>query len=172
MQIFGTYLLLLVSGMFVYLAFRNKKVTSHTERFISQVQALDSIVIENVRLRYWRKRGLKYFIDPTNRCDLYLFHNCLAVVRKKNNILKVCFAPILITSDIQSATTDFPYLYIYQPTLIRFKKIVEGEIDFIAKGTMYNSYAIDFSLKGLTKEQTAQLEKIKNWVDVCVQKTG
>ena len=92
-----------------------------------------------------------------------MFDNFLAIVRRQDFVFKVFFAPVLLTSDIATTKNIFNYLDTYKPDRITFKQIVKGEVDIKLTDPKYKHYKTDITLKGLTIEQTTQLEKIKNW---------
>jgi hypothetical protein len=160
---FATFVFIVLVGLCIYLTFYNKRKQKATDKFISQANNLRPTVFQNIKLRYSESSGLKTYIYPSNLCDLYLFDNYLAIIRRQDFVFKVFFAPILITSDIATTKNIFNYLDTYKPDRITFKQIVKGEVDIKLTDMTYKHYVTDITLKGLTEEQTTQLEKIKNW---------
>ncbi|WP_304066110.1 hypothetical protein [Pedobacter glucosidilyticus] len=160
---FSTFILVVFFGLYIFLTFYNKRTRTATEKFIKQAKDLSPTVFQSIKLRYWTTSGLRKQIYPDNLCDLYLFENCLAIVRRQDFIFKVFFAPIILTSDILATKNMFDNLDTYKLDRITFKKIVKGEVDIKLTDSIYKHYTIDITLKGLTSEQTNQLEKIKNW---------
>lgn len=150
-------------GLYIFLTFYNRRSRTATNKFITQTSELGPTVFQNIKLRYWTTSGLKTRIWPNNRCDLYLFDNCLAIVRRQNFVFKILFAPFLLTSDIATTKNRFNNLKTYKPDRVIFKQIVKGELDITLTDPIYRHYTIDITLKGLTNEQIHQLEKIKNW---------
>lgn len=150
-------------GLYLFLTYYNKRKRAAIDKFIGQASGLNPIVFQNIKLRYSETSGLKTYIYPNNRCDLYLFDNYLAIVRRQNFVFKVFFAPILLTSDLASTKNIFNYLDSYKPDQITFKQIVKGEVEIKLTDPKYKHSKTDITLKGLTIEQTAQLERIKNW---------
>ena len=160
---FAIFIFIVLVGLYIFLTFYNKRSQTVIDKFIGQASGLRPTVFQNIKLRYSETSGLKTYIYPNNRCDLYLFDNYLAVVRRQDFVFKVFFAPILLTSDIESTKDNFNYLDTYKPDRITFNQIVKGEVDIKLTAPKHKHYKTDITLKGLTKEQTTQLEKIKNW---------
>ena len=160
---FATFIFIVLVALYIFLTFYNKRTRTATDRFIKQSNELRPIVFKNIKLRYWTTSGLRTATYPNNHCDLYLFDNCLAIVRRQDFILKVFFAPVLLTSDIATIMNTFNYLDVYKPDQITFKQIVKGEVDIKLTDLKHKHYKIDITFKGLSSEQTNQLEKIKNW---------
>jgi len=160
---FGVSIAFFLVTLFIYVTFYNRKTSAATDRFILQANELKPLVFENIKLRYWISRGLKIQTSPNNHCDLYLFDNCLAIVRRQNFVFKVIFAPVLITSDIEKAKNLFFDYDIYKPKRVHFNQLVKGEIDINITDPIHQYCRIDITFKGLTDEQLTQLEKIKTY---------
>ena len=141
----------------------NKKNVVATERFASHSSEFKPVLFQNIKLRYWTSNGARTMISPNNNCDIYLFDNFLAIVRRQNFIFKVFFAPVLITSDIISIKSIFSYLTVYKPDRVIFNEVMKGQIDIKIKDPIYRHCKIDITFKELTSEQLNQLVKIKNW---------
>jgi len=160
---FATVIFIVLVGLFIYLTFYNRRTKTTTDRFIEQANKLKPTVFQNIKIRYWTTSGLKTYVYPNNFCDLYLFDNCLAIIRRQDFIFKVFFNPILLTSDTTTTKILFNYLDTYKPDNIIFKQPVKGEVDIKLTDLEHNHFKIDMTFKGLTNEQLGQLEKIKNW---------
>jgi len=160
---FVIFIFIVLVGLYIFLNFHNKRTRTAINKFIGQTSGLRPTVFQNIKIRYSETSGLKTYIYPNNCCDLYLFDNNLAIVRTQDFVFKVFFAPILLTSDKKKKKNTFNYLHTYKPDRITFKQIVEGEVDIKLTDPIYKHYTTDITLKGLTNEQTTQLEKIKNW---------
>ena len=160
---FAISIFIILVGLYIFLTFYNKRSRAATDKFITQASELGPAVFQNIKLRYWTTSGLKTRISPNNRCDLYLFDNCLAIVRRQNFIFNMFFAPVLLTSDIAITKNKFNNLNAYKQDCVIFKQIVKGEVDIKLTDPIYKHYTIDITFKGLTNEQINQLEKIKNW---------
>ena len=160
---FATFIFIVWLGIYIYLIFYNKRTIAITNKFIEQANEFNPTVFQNINIRYWTIIGLKINVYPNSYCDIYLFDNCLAIVRRQNFIFNVFFAPILLTSDIAITKTIFNFLDTYKPDRIIFKQIVKGEIDIKLTDLVYKDNKIEMTLKGLTNEQASVLEKIKNY---------
>ncbi len=160
---FAIFIFIVLAGVYIFLTFNNKRKRTVIDKFFGQASGLRPTVFQNIKLRYSETSGLKTYIYPNNCCDLYLFDNYLAIVRRQDFVFKVFFAPVLLTSDIATTKNIFNYLDIYKPDQITVQQIVKGEIDIKLTDPTYKHYKTDITLKGLTIEQTTQLEKIKNW---------
>lgn len=160
---FAIFIFIVFIGIYIFLTFYNKRKRTAIDRFIGQVSVLRPTVFQDIKLNYSETSGLKTYIYPNNRCDLYLFDKFLAIVRRQDFVFKVFFAPVLLTSDIATTKNSFNYLDIYKPDRITIKKIEKGEINIKFTDPTYKHYKTDITLKGLTIEQTAQLEEIKDW---------
>ena len=159
----ATFIFVVLVALYVYLTFYNKRTLGSINRFIAQSGALMPTVFQNVKLRYWTTNGVRTMISPNNHCDLYLFDNYLAIVRRQDFIFKVFFSPILLTSDLATTKSTFHYLDCYKPDHIAFNQLMEGQVDIKLKDPIYRHWKIDITFKELTTEQTKQLDKIKNW---------
>ena len=160
---FASFILIGLAAVCIFLIFFNKRGLATTDKFISQVSELTPVTFYDVNLRYWRTNGSRTMISPNNRCDLYLFDNCLAIVRRQNFIFKVIFAPVLITPDPSAMENDFNYLDCYKPGYIHFNQFMKGQVDIKVRDQTYRHSKIDITFKGLTSEQIKQLDRIKNW---------
>ncbi len=158
-----TFIFIVLVGLYIFLTFYNKRTRAAIDKFIVQTSGLSPTVFQNIKLRYSETSGLKTYIYPNNRCDLYLFDNYLAVVRRQDFVFKVFFAPILLTSDIESTKKIYNYLDTYKPDKITFKQMVKEEVGIKLTDPTYKHYKTDITLIVLTNEQITQLEKIKNW---------
>jgi hypothetical protein len=159
----ATFFFIFLVGLYIFFIFYNKQTKAIINKFIEQANELKPTVFQNINTRYWTTSGLKTSVYPNNHCDLYLFDNCLAIVRKQKFIFKVLFAPILLTSDIATIETMFDSINTYKPDRITFKQTVKGEIDIKLTDLIYKHYKIDMTFKELTNEQMNELEKIKKW---------
>ena len=166
---YATFIFIFLAGIAIYLFFFNKKTQSLRDKFFKQTNDFKPTVIKNIKLRYWTTRGTSTYtktqISPNNKCDIYLFDNYLAIIRRQDFIFKAFFAPVIITSDAINLKSTFDYLEIHKPTLIHFSSIKKGEIEIKLPDPIYKTVRIDITLQGLTNEQTNQLEKIKHWAD-------
>ncbi|MCU0350830.1 MAG: hypothetical protein MUF43_08375 [Flavobacterium sp.] len=160
---FAIFIFIVFIGIYIFLTFYNKRKRTAIDRFIGQVSLLRPTVFQDIKLNYSETSGLKTYIYPNSRCDLYLFDKFLAIVRRQDFVFKVFFAPVLLTSDIATTKNSFNYLDIYKPDRITIKKNEKGEINIKFTDPTYKHYKTDIILKGLTIEQTAQLEEIKDW---------
>ena len=149
--------------IYFLIKYYNKKNLIVTERFVHQASEFKPVLFQNIKLRYWTTNGARTGISPNNNCDIYLFDNFLAIVRRQNFIFKVFFAPVLITSDITNTKNIFNYLTVYKPDRVIFKEIMKDQIDIKIKDPIYRHYKIDITFKELTSEQLTQLVKIKDW---------
>ncbi len=163
LYIFGFFILVFMIVLILFVIFYNMRTKTILDRFIFQAESLNPIIFENIELRYWTNNGGRMEINPFNRCNLFLFENCLAIVRRQEFIGKVLFPPILLTSDITLTKDIFNYLKIYKPEHILSKKIINGEVDIILSDPIYKHYKIDITLMGLSEHQIDQLDKIKSW---------
>lgn len=161
--ILAIFLFILWAGFYIGVIFYNKSAKATTDKFIAHAAKLNPVVFQDVEIRYHTVNGLKAGAYPNNRCDLYLFGNCLAIVRRQDFVFKVFFSPILITPDVAATRYMFNYLVVYKPDSITFKQIMKGEVDIKLTDLMYAHYKMEMTLKGLTGEQIAQLGRIKGW---------
>jgi hypothetical protein len=155
------FFFIVLVGLYIFLTFHNKRTRTTIDKFIGQSSGLRPTIFENIKLRYSETSGLKTYLYPNNSCDLYLFDNYLAIVRRQNFIFKVFFAPILLTSDMTTTINIFNYLDSYKTDRITFNQIVNGEVEIKLTHKTQKHYKADITLKGLTNEQITQLEKIK-----------
>ena len=160
---FAIFIFIGLLGLYIFLTFYNKRTLTAINKFIGQASELRPTVFQNIKLRYSETSGLWTYIYPNIRCDLYLFDNYLAIVRRQDFVFKVFFAPVLVTPDIATTKNIFNYLDTYKPDRITFKQIVKGEVDIKLTDQTYKHYKTDITLKGLTNEQSTQLKKINNW---------
>lgn len=160
---FTTFSLLIGVGLYIYFTLHNKRIRIVTEKFIRQVSELNPIVFQNIKISYSETGGQKKQLYINNRCNLYLFNNSLAIVRKQDFIFNVLFAPIVLTSDIVTTKQVFYYLDTYKPNQLIFKQTLKGEIDIKLTDPTYKHYVTEITLQGLTNEQLIQLDRIKNW---------
>jgi hypothetical protein len=160
---FGSFILIVLATLYIFLNFYNKKTLAKTDRFISQAGTLMPTVFQNVKLKYWTTKGTRTMISPNNHCDLYLFENSLAIVRRQDFIFKVFFAPVLLTPDIKATKNIFNYLDCYKPDYIHFNEIIKWQIDINLKDPINHHRTIDITFKELTNEHITKLDKIKNW---------
>lgn len=160
---FAIFMVIVLLGFYIFLTFYNKRSQTVIDKFIGQASGLRPTIFQNIKLRYSETSGLKTYIYPNNRCDLYLFDNYLAIIRRQDFVFKVFFAPILLTSDITTTKINFDYLVTYKPDRITYKQIVKGEVDIKLTDQANKHDTKNITLIGLTNEQTAQLEKINHW---------
>jgi hypothetical protein len=163
LMFFGFFIAFVLIAIFVFVFFYNKRAKAILDKFTLQSYSLNPIIFEDIKLRYWTHNGGQMTVYPNNRCDLFLFENCLAIVRRQDFIYKVFFPPFLLTSDIAITKDAFNYLDIYKPEKVLFKQMIKGEVDIKLVDPIYKHYKIDITLKGLTYEQISQLDKIKSW---------
>jgi len=161
---FCSFITFLLVTIFIFLIYFNRKTKILIAKFLSQAAGLNPQPIKNIRLRYWITMRQKTAASPNNFCDLYLFDNCLAIVRRQNFIFKVFFAPVLITPDIEQTKIIFDYLKAHKPRQIIFNRIRKGQIDIRAIDQTHKNTRLDITFKGLTEAQLDQLNKIKSWM--------
>jgi hypothetical protein len=159
----ATFWIVALTIVYFLLKYYNKKNLVATERFDSHSSEFKPALFHNIKLRYWTTNRARIEISPNNNCDIYLFDNFLAIVRRQNFIFKVFFAPVLITSDITSTKNIFSYLTVYKSDRVIFNEVMKGQIDIKIKDPIYRHYKIDITFKELTSEQLTQLGKIKDW---------
>ena len=158
-----TFLIVAFVITYFLVKYYNKKNLVTIERFVSQASGFKPAFLQNIKLRYWTTNGARTMISPNNHCDIYLFNNFLAIVRRQNFIFKVFFAPVLVTSDIPNTKNIFSYLTVYKPNRIIFNKVMKGQLDIKLIDPLYQHYKIDITFKQLTNEQLTQLDKLKDW---------
>ena len=100
---FATFVFIVLVGLCIYLTFYNKRKQKATDKFISQANNLRPTVFQNIKLRYSESSGLKTYIYPSNLCDLYLFDNYLAIIRRQD------FVFIGSTSAYEGFANTVPY---------------------------------------------------------------
>ncbi len=160
---FGTFMFIVWAIIIIYLTSYNRKTRLAIDKFIKEAVELNPVVFYNIKLRYWTSSGQRIQVSPYNRCDLYLFNDCLAILRRQNFLFKINFAPVLITNDIEKTKAMFNYLDTYQPTLVQFNQIVKGDVEIKITHPVYHHKKNDITLKGLTGGQLKQLESIKSF---------
>ena len=158
-----TFWIVALGIIYFVLKYYNKKNLEATERFVSHSSEFKPALIQNIKLRYWTTSGRRTMISPNNLCDIYLFDNFLAIIRRQSFIFKVLFAPVLISPDITNTKNIFNYLTVYKPDRIIFNQVMKGQIEIKLKDPIYRGFKIDITLKELTKEQLTQLAEIRNW---------
>jgi hypothetical protein len=163
LMFFVTFWIVTLAIIYFLVKYYNKKNLVAIERFVFQASEFKPAVLQNIKLRYWTTNGARTMISPNNQCDIYLFDNFLAIVRRQNFIFKAFFTPVLISSDITSTKNIFRYLTVYKPDRIIFNQVAKGQIDIKVKDPGYNHYKIDITFNELTNEQLTELSKIKNW---------
>ena len=161
---FFSCIMFFLVAIFIFLIYFNRKTKITIDKFLSQAAGLNPKTIKNIRSRYWITSGYRTMASPNNFCDLYVFDNCLGIVRRQNFIFKVFFAPVLITPDIEQTKIIFGYLKAHKPRQIIFNRIIKGQIDIKAIDQTHKYTRIDITFKGLTEAQLDELAKIKNWV--------
>lgn len=159
----AAFTVLVLAGLFLYLTFYNRRTGKVVDKFIKHSMDLKPTIFRNIKLRYWTTNGHLMRISPNNYCDLYLFDNLLAIVRRQDFIFKVLHPPVLLTPDTTETKKTFNYLPTYKPNSINFKQILKGEADIKLVDPDYKHFTTNMTLKGLTTEQSNQLEIIKNW---------
>ncbi len=157
---FSSFVLL---GLYIYLSFYNKRSQLLVDNFMKQNTDVKLLFFQDIKISYSETSGLKTYIFPNNYCDLYLFDNYLAIVRKQHFIFKVLFAPMVLSSNTHNTNSIFNHLKSYKPSQIIFKELIKGEIDIKLNDINNKHYTIDITLKGLTNEQLTQLDIIKKW---------
>jgi Ca2+/Na+ antiporter len=160
---FASFILIVLVALYIFLIFYNKRTRVTTDKFIKQASDLSPTVLKDIKLHYWISSGQRMQISPNNHCDLYLFNDCLAIIRRQDFIFKVLFAPVLFTSDLLSTKSNFNYLDCYKPDRINFNQFIKGQVDIKVQDPIYRHWKIDITFRELTSEQTKDLEKIKNW---------
>ncbi|MBL0139126.1 MAG: hypothetical protein IPP86_11440 [Bacteroidetes bacterium] len=120
-------------------------------------------VLYNIKLHYQTSNGAKTYISPNNLCDVYVFDKYFAFVRRKNFVFKVLFAPVLVTSEPDTVKKNFTYLESYKPEQVHFNQQIKGNVDIKLNDPLYKYLKINLTFKELTSEQTAILDKIKEW---------
>ena len=142
-----TFFVVAFTIVYFLLKYYNRKNLVVTKRFISKASELNPTLIQNIKLRYWATNGAKTMISPNNHCDIYLFDEILAIVRRQNFIFKVLFAPVLITPYITSTKNIFNYCTIYKPDRIIFNQVMKDQIDIKLKDPIYRHFKIDITFK-------------------------
>lgn len=154
----GSFALFYFAGS-IYFYFHNNENNIKVEKFLNIANELNPIVFNDIKLRYWKSRGTRTEISINSICDLYLYDESLVLVRRQNFILKMIFAPVVITSNIAKSKNDFPNLESYLPSSFVLNSYKRGELEIKLQG----SYRIDITLKGLTTEQIDKLRIVQNW---------
>jgi hypothetical protein len=157
--LFGIFTLAIV-GCFIYLTVNNRRIRNMIDRFVNESMELQPVVLSNIKLRCW-VTNKKIYIYPNNRCDLYLFDDFLAIIRRQQSVFG--FIPILAASDIKSLEGKFKHFDIYKLEKLLIKQNIKDEVDLELSDLIYKHYKVEITLKELTSEQIGQLEKIKNW---------
>lgn len=160
---FAAFIFLFSVGFYLYLIFYNSRTRIVTNKFILQTNDLRPTVFSNVKLRYWVTNYDKTILSPNNYCELYLFDNYIAIIRRQHFVFNVFFAPVLISSNIEETRIKFNYLHCYKPDYIHFAQHIKGQVDIKLKDPVGKHLKIDITLKSLTDEQISNLERIKKW---------
>jgi hypothetical protein len=160
---FASSILVFLLALYIYLVFYNRRTMELRDKFLKQAGKFNPTIIKNIKLRYWITIGLRTQTSPNNHCDLYLFDNCLAIVRRQDFIFKVLFAPVFLAADVLVTKSNFNFADIYKPDHVTFKQILKDEVDIKLTDPKYKHCTIEITFKGLTKEQINELERIKNW---------
>ncbi len=148
---------------YIFVLFYNKRTKLLIERFMEMTQTNKPIVLKNIKLRYWTTTHLKTNISPNNYCDLYLFENCISIVRREKFIYQIKFAPIVLSNNLDAIKGTFEFLDCYKPAGIHFYEKLKGKIDIKLLDSRYKFRRIDITLKGLSDEQISTLHSLREW---------
>lgn len=160
---YGFFIIIVLISVFVFVFFYNQRSKVALDKFILSTEDARSIFFENIKLSYRVDNKGRTQVYPNNQCNLLLFENQLAIVRRQYFIYKVLFPPILLTSDIAITQNTFNYIKSYKPEKIVFRQTRKGVVDINLRDSVYQNYRIYITFKELTDEQIKQLEVIKTW---------
>lgn len=166
---YGVFILFSLTGTYIFIVFYNKRTKILIDQFALQTNTMRYDVFNNIKLRYWETRyypnigDTRTYIYLNNTCDIYLFDNYFAIVRRQNFVFKVSFPPILISSQNSDAQNIFNYLDIYYPKRISFIKVKIGELDFNVVDSNNKYITVEITVKGLTQEQIERFEVLRQW---------
>ncbi|MCL2131664.1 MAG: hypothetical protein FWH36_04310 [Lentimicrobiaceae bacterium] len=118
------------------------------------------------------ERGYNIIVSPNHKCDIYLFDNYFAIVRKT---FFYTYAPVFITPDVERTREITGFSTVYKPSNISFfqkksRKItfeIENEIVFkdfmLFVGGKSKYFQTIITLNNLTDGQITYFEQIENW---------
>ena len=178
MLILVFFLFVILAGIYVFLAFYNKKIKLLRQNFIQETMSLNPVVYNDIQTSYQTIQKYNTTFSVANRCDIYFFDDFLVLFRTQHFFFRILFPPIVITSNINigknifGKQADNPMADIlvstmfqnnfetFKPTKIRVLKSAV-EITLPDRNDLNTKKCI--TLNWITKEQTTQLERIKNW---------
>ena len=159
--LFYTFFLLLWIGLNYFSAFNtNNLARPLISKFVEHADALNPIVFRDIRTRYTEFSGYRGYIFFKSSCDIYLFEHYIVVLRRYKFMFKRDLEPIILTSDKVRDKEHFTYLKAYKPDRILFKQVIKDEVEFKYSDLKYNYYKMELTLKGLTPDQKAALERV------------
>lgn len=129
-------------------------------RFVDHAAALNPLIFRDIKMRYSEFSGYMEYIFFKSSCDIYLFEHYIVVLRRYNFIFKRDLEPIILTTDKVRDKGHFTYLKAYKPDSILFKQVIKDEVEFKYSDLKYNYYKMELTLKGLTPDQKAALERV------------
>lgn len=157
---FSKFLIVLLILYLLYCLFRNLAIKPQIKRFLEDSNSRNPVVIYDIKLSYWIKSGYKYYVSIRNYCDIYIFDNFFVIVRKQKIIFDLLFPPMLFVKSFQRVTSGFEYINHFEPEIIKFSKVVKGQIEIKIIDPVYEHRKIEIIIKGLTNEQMEKVEKV------------
>ncbi len=160
---FALFIIVLISALYTFLIFHNKKALAARERFIVQTSELMPKVLHNIKLHFQTTNGPKTYISTNNYCDIFLFEKYLVIVRRQKFVFKIFFAPVLITKEPDTMKKKFTYLESYKPEQIHYNQQIKGNVDIKLIDPLHKHLKIYLTFKELNSEQEVHLAVINEW---------
>jgi hypothetical protein len=163
-NIFLICLLVAVAISFVVVVvISNRKNQRAVQNFLDLAAPSEPLIIPSIPIRYVTTNGDKGQVSIDNSCDLYLFSNCLAIVRKQNFVFPFQFSPIILTADVAKTRETFADVACYKPTKVKANGAFKGRVNIIIQHPAFKRWKIDITLKSLTDEQVNSIVSLTAW---------
>jgi hypothetical protein len=156
--------LLIAASVFIYFKLKNRSSIPKISEFIIQTENLNPTVMKDVSIKYMDVNHYKTRISPYASCDIYLFDDFLAIIRRQRFIFTLLFEPkIIINKEIQNNPIDISNFNTSVADSFKFTNHKKDEIIIKYTDKRHSNFKTEIVLRKLTSQQVEKLKVIENW---------
>jgi hypothetical protein len=161
---YGSFFLIVIIGLSIYSNFKNRKNRPKIISFINQTEYLKPSVLKDISIKYLDSNHYMTRSSPNGKCDLYIFDNFIAIIRRQKFIFTIEFEPLIIKADDYNKNVIDLNNYLFKTIdRAKFTKYKNDELIIKLKDENFTHFKTEITLRKLKGKHIDKLRPIENW---------
>ena len=159
---YSTSLTFFLIAYFLYSRYKNNSTAKAVEKFDAIIYKYKPYFQKDIKIDFMTDNLGKYIIYPYGKANIYVFENCIVLIRSHHFIFKIYHPPLVLTIKNLQPENDFQIYENHITESIKLNKVFRNRIDILLRDKRYNHYFYKICLKELNEETMEKINTLIN----------